>query len=81
MIPQRHYHGPLPDEMWPVLTQAHECGIAVQSNFARAYSPEVALAASLGWVSTVTPDGQAYSRMWRITVAGLSALHNKELMR
>lgn len=75
------YHGPIPAGLWDVLSQAHEGGISVQSNFARSYSLEVALAASLGWVSTITPTGLAYSRVWRITMAGLSALQHKELMR
>lgn len=75
------YHGPLPPHIWLVATQAHEQGISVQSNFARAFAHEVALAASLGWITTVDPNGQAYGRIWRITVAGLTALNNKDLMK
>ena len=75
------YHGALPEEIWEVLTVAHEGGISVQSNLARVFSIEVALAASLGWITSVDPNGQAYSRIWRITVAGLTALNNKDLMR
>lgn len=63
------------------MQEAHERGVAVQSNFARALSPQVALAASLGWITTVDPGGRTYSRIWRITVAGLTALNNKDLMK
>lgn len=58
-----------------------QAGLHVQGNFARAYAAEVALAASLGWITTVDPNGQAYGRVWHITVAGLTALNNKELMK
>lgn len=75
------YHGPLPPNIWLVVTYAHEQGIAVQSNFARAFSAEVALAASLGWITTVDPGGQTFGRIWRITIAGLTALNNKDLMK
>lgn len=38
----------------------------------------VALAASLGWLTTISPDGQTYTRQWRLTAAGLQALYQKE---
>ena len=75
------YHGPLPPEIWLVVSEAYEGGFAVQSNFSRIYALEVALAASLGWITTVDPTGQTYSRVWRITVAGLTALNNKDIMK
>jgi hypothetical protein len=75
------YHGPLPEGVWVVATLSHHNGLAVQGNASRELAAEVALAASLGWITTVDPNGQAYGRIWRITVAGLTALHNKDLMK
>lgn len=72
------YTGPIPDECWDVVREAHDNGISVSSNLAREASAWIALAASLGWISTVTLDGQHYGRVWRTTFEGLSALRNKE---
>jgi len=73
------YHGPIPEALWDVLEYAHSCGgITLQSDFARAVSADLALAASCGWVSTIDPDGRAYNKRWRITAAGLTALQHKE---
>lgn len=74
------YNGPYSDGLWGVLTWAHEGPFSVQSNFARSMAPEVALAASLGYISVVAPDGRTYTRSWYITAAGLTALSNKEHM-
>lgn len=62
------------------MMRAWTSGVSIQGDFARTNAEDMALAASLGWISTVDPNGLAYRRQWRITVAGLSALHNKELM-
>ncbi len=69
----RGYLGPHPQDLWPVIESAWQHGIAVSSNFARHYSQEVALAASLGWISTVTLDGLGFTRTWNITAEGVSA--------
>jgi hypothetical protein len=72
-----HFRGPLPAGLWAVLGAAHASYISVQSDFARAHSTELALAASMGWITTISPDGGSYGGRWRITAAGLTALeHN-----
>lgn len=76
-----YYHGPLPDSIWLTMLKVWTSPVAIQGDFARSNAEDVALAASLGWISTVDPNGLAYRRSWRITVSGLSALHNKELMQ
>lgn len=58
--------------MEEVLDTAWSGGISVASNYARAHLQTVALAASLGWLSTVHPDGQDYTKFWRITGSGLT---------
>jgi hypothetical protein len=70
----RHFHGDYPPSLWAVLTLAHDRYISCQGDWARALAPEVALAASLGWLSNIDPDGLHYSNKWRITPAGLTAL-------
>lgn len=40
----------------------------------------VALAASLGWITTISPDGAQHSRRWHVTQEGLNALSHKHLM-
>ncbi len=69
----RGYLGAHPDELWVVIEMAWQDGVAVSSNFARHYAAEVALAASLGWISTVTLDGLGFTRTWNITAEGVSA--------
>ncbi len=76
-----HYRGPMPEAVWHVAMAAWERGVSVQSDFARTHSDALALCASLGWISTVSWDGLTYSRIWRITVAGLTALKNKDLIK
>lgn len=49
----------------------------VASNFAREYAEEIALLSSIGWISTVTWDGQGFSRLWRLTGRGLTALNTR----
>lgn len=50
---------------------------SVSSNFAREYALEVALLASIGWISVVTPDGTAHDRCWRVTARGYMALKGR----
>lgn len=51
---------------------------SVSSNFAREYALEVALLASIGWISVVSPDGRAFDRCWRVTARGYMALKGKQ---
>lgn len=72
------YSGPLPEpDIWDVLLEAWARGIWTSGNFARAYAYTVGLAASLGWISTVTPDGRAYMPRWHITLEGIAAYHTR----
>lgn len=74
----RGYHGPIPDELWEVLDRAFAHGIFTQSDYARERSIDVALAASIGWISVLMPDGLTFDRVWRVTAEGLFALNNRE---
>jgi hypothetical protein len=68
------YLGPIPPEVWEVLSQAWDAPIYIASNFAREHRHEVALAASIGWISNVKPDGLSYSPAWHLTASGALAL-------
>jgi hypothetical protein len=74
------YHGPIEDATWFLLQEVHSKGLSVQSNLARYTATHVALLASLGWVTTINPNGTEYGSRWLITAAGLIALQNKELL-
>lgn len=78
MTAPSRYSGPLPSTIWDVLKYAWKRGIYLQSDFARGFSPEIALAASMGWLSNIDPDGKHYRGQWRITSAGLIALEHKD---
>lgn len=80
MPPPERYRGEFPSNLWEVLKQAWMHGIAIQGDFARALAPEVSLAASCGWITSIDLDGNSYSNRWRITAAGLYALSHKEYM-
>jgi len=60
--------------VWEVLTKAWESPIYLASNYAREEAISVSFAASMGWVTTIAPDGKSYSRQWHITKEGLLAL-------
>lgn len=68
----------VPLEVWEVLEEAHEAPISVQSNFARAYAPFMAAAASLGWITTLTPRNNTFGRVWLLTPSGTMALFNHD---
>lgn len=68
---QTVYTGAMPDELEGVLDLAR-IGFTVSSNFARYHAVSVALAASNGWISTVTADGRGYSAFWSLTMAGMT---------
>lgn len=53
---------------------------SIQSNFARERAPFIALAASLGWISIIAPDGLTLSRSWHVSHHGLVAYRNREIL-
>jgi len=55
-------------------------GFYTKGNDARAFANEVALAASLGWISVVSPDGRKFNGFWTLTNAGLTALNHRAEM-
>jgi hypothetical protein len=61
-----------------VVSQAYETGFATSSNFAREKASEVAMAASLGFITTRISTN-LYGRMWRPTIAGLRFLNEQSL--
>jgi len=73
-----NYRGEVPEELWLVLRTAWGRPISIQSDFARRYAVEVCLAASMGLVSTIKPNGSGYTTQWRLTSAGITALEHKE---
>jgi hypothetical protein len=56
-----------------VIIEAHRFGFSVKSNFAREHADYIAMAASMGLVSTRV-FANIYSREWRPTVDGLKFL-------
>lgn len=76
----RGYTGKVPPDVWNLLGLAWEDGIAVSANVAREYATEIALAASLGWISTVSLDGHRYLRVWNVTAEGVSALNHRDML-
>lgn len=70
------YTGKLPKRLWDILERSWESGVAVSSNYAREWSGEIALAASMGWISTVALDGRSYHRMWHITAEGMAMFNH-----
>ncbi len=75
----RGYSGDFPPELWTALVLAHTTsGLAVQGDVARQLATAVALGASLGWLSTIAPNGKTYAKRWRISPAGLQALYHKD---
>jgi hypothetical protein len=65
-------HGQIPIELIPVLDRAYTKGFSVQSDFYRDNAVEVALCASLGFITTLVPGG--YGSVWRITPKGMKEL-------
>ena len=57
-----------------VLLKAYDKPFAVQSDFARSYSGEVAAAASTGLITSLVPEGIP-TREWRVTPRGLGIIH------
>jgi hypothetical protein len=59
-----------------VLEKTWKSGIDLQSNYFRSHPKLVALAASLGYISTIYPDGD-YGGTWRITPSGCTQLYSE----
>lgn len=74
VAPTIGYSGKLPEDTLQVLMDAWDQPIYVASNYARQHLTTVALCASLGWLSTVTPDGRDFDRRWHLTSAGFNTL-------
>ena len=68
------FRGHLPEAAYEVLSRVYDRPLALASNYARENLPVVCLLASLGYISTVHPDGRDYGAVWRLTAAGLHAL-------
>lgn len=56
--------------MLVVVSNAWHRGVAIQSDWARVNGAAVAAAASLGYITTETPEG--FGRVWRPTAIGLN---------
>jgi hypothetical protein len=74
------YFGPLHDDLWVVVERAWAEPFAISSNFARQYAIATATAASLGWITNVSPDGHHLSRRWHVSFEGLSAFLNRHTL-
>lgn len=72
----RGYLGKFPPEVWLVVERAWESGISVSSDFARQHASIIALASSLGWISSVSLSGKRYTRRWNITTEGTIAYNH-----
>lgn len=70
------YRGTLPAPLWETLQRAWESPFAIASNYAREAKHYVALGASLGYLSNITPDGLGYDNYWHITAEGEYALRH-----
>jgi len=62
---------PTDRKLCEVIIEAYRKGFTVQSDFARTQADYIAMAASLGLLSTRV-YGNVYSREWRPTIKGLS---------
>jgi asparagine N-glycosylation enzyme membrane subunit Stt3 len=60
--------------VWDLLAFIWVQPITVSSNAAREQAQWLAFAASMGWISTITPDGSQATRSWHLTKEGLLAL-------
>lgn len=77
-IAGRGYLGEIPEEVYQVVDDAWSAALSIQSNYARENAVFVAMAASLGWITNISPDGLSYSRRWHCTMEGLSALRHRQ---
>lgn len=65
---------PIDAQLQAVVLQAHTHSFTVRSDYARSFAEYVAMAASLGLISTKIA-GNLYSSHWRPTVKGLAWLN------
>lgn len=70
---------PIDDGLCDVVLEAQKRGFTVASDYARSRADFVAMAASLGLISTRVHKN-LYSREWRPTVKGLTWLEQLDLM-
>jgi hypothetical protein len=61
-----------------VVSRAYEDGFATSSNFAREKASEIAMAASMGFLTTRIATN-VYGRIWRPTINGMRFLNEREL--
>lgn len=66
------------DTLATVVERAWRQGVSLQSQFFREHPKLVALAASLGLITTIDPQGN-YGGIWRVTPEGCSQLFNNEI--
>lgn len=74
----RGFLGRISASTYMVTERAHVVGFSVSSNMAREFAHEIALAASMGWISIVQLDGKKALRYWNITHEGLVALQHRD---
>jgi hypothetical protein len=60
-----------------VLTVAWTSPFSTKSNFAREFADEIAMAASLGWITSQGAD-RRFGRCWYVTPEGLAILKQLE---
>ena len=70
---------PLDRDLAHVVLEAHRRGYTVSSDYARSHAPYVAMASSLGLITTRV-HRNVYSSEWRPTVKGLSLLNELDLI-
>ena len=63
--------------MATVVSLAHYDRLSIQGDYARKFATELSAAASLGFVTTETPEG--FGRVWRPTSKGIQWLHGDDL--
>jgi len=69
---------PIDKKLFEVVLEAYKRSFSVQSDYARAVAEHVAMAASLGFISTKVHNN-VYSRDWRPTVKGLTWLESQDI--
>lgn len=75
--PGAGYFGAITKEVWDILIYAWDGPFYISSNVARENPIPIAFAASLGWLSNISPDGMSFSRKWHLTAEGLHALRSR----
>lgn len=70
----------LAQRLMTVLYRVWSGQITTKSDLSRHYADEIAEAASRGWITTeiLRPRDNDYGRQWRMTAAGITALHRAQ---